>query len=784
MKRLFLLLPLAVLPLALLPAFAQPPQEPPREPEAAVEAEHSTPGEAGEPAREPQEEAAAAEPAVAPERIRFSFPFSPERGGTVTGNAGAIDLEREQYLKLSDGVEIRFEDLVVRAQRAEVDLEQKTVTAAGDVVIEQGPERLSATTATYDLEAKTGTLTDCSAALSEDYYFHGAEVSKVAEDVYTLEDGVFTSCIQTVPNWSFKVSRARIRVDGFAKVKNASLRVKDVPVLWVPYMLWPVREERTSGFLFPHIGYSERRGASLSLAWFQTLGRSYDTTFEVDLYSEEFFGFGNELRYRPSEGTEGVFEGYLLDDPVEDEVRWKVRWDHESRNLPFGMRGVIRFQDFSDFNFFRDFERDFDRNTLRFLDSRAFVSGNWGTHSLNVMTNRRETFISEDRTITLDKLPEIEYRLRPTRLGRTPLYAQIDSSLSFLALQRSEALDGDYLRADLFPQLTLPLRTVPWLSVSFTAGERFTFYGDSLFTAVEQSIRPPEEVNRFRGESLTRTIPFGSGEIVGPSISRIFNKKPGGRWGKIKHVFEPRWTYTFRGDLTEEEQERIALFDEVDSLRSTNRGRFSLINRLLAKPAGKEGGSGREILSLELAQEFSFDEEQPLQRGTVTEIIDGVPQSETLTRSAGPILALLRYNPGAGLSIKAQANYNTLFKEIGATSLSATYGVRGNSLDLTWFTRTRPETGETTQNQVRLGGAVKILPNRLRLIAGINYDFELAELQQYRWVLEYSSQCCGLRFEWRDFQAGTFQDTDFRIAISLKNVGTFLDFTGGSERPR
>jgi LPS-assembly protein len=707
------------------------------------------------------------------QRITFEFPLPAEKGGgTVKGTTGALDLQREDQALLSGGVEVLYQDVELTADRAQIDLVTSVVTATGNVVIVQGPERLTAASAVYDLEADTGSLTDAEAYVSPDYYFTGTEIAKVDADVYTVTDGIFTSCSQEVPTWSFKVARARVRVDGFAKAKGASLRVKNVPVLYVPYILWPVKDERTSGFLVPQPGYSRRLGTSLSVAYYQVLGRSYDTTFELDAYTEGFVGLGNRFRYRPSEHTRGIFEGYAIDDPTTDEVRWRLDWNHETRDLPFGLRGVIDYQDFSDFEFFRDFDRNFNQNTLRFLDSRGYVSGNWGAHSVNILANQRETFINPTRTVTLSKLPEVEYRLRPTRLGKLPLYVQLDSSLDYLDLNRSPTQSSTYLRTDFFPRLTLPLRTVPWLSVSLTAGERLTLYGDSLFTPQEIANQTPEERDDFSGDSLSRTLPFGSAEIIGPSLSRIFDGG-GKRFSKLKHVLEPRFTYTFLGDFDEEDQ--IPLFDEVDNVRSSNVGRVSIINRLLAKPAGENAGSAREILSLELAQEFSFDDTRPLQRGAV----ETETGTEFLTRSSGPILGLLRYNPGPGLNLKARLRYNTLFDEVESTSLSATYGTGGNLLDLTWFTRTQPATGESTQNQVRLGGSWNILPGKLRVMGGVNYDFELGVLQQQRYILEYVSQCCGLRFEIRDFQAGAFTDTDFRIAISLKNVGTFLDFTGG-----
>ena len=256
--------------------------------------------------------------------------------------------------------------MTVQAERIEVDQATRVVTAYGDVILDQGPRRISGRSMTFDLDDKTGTFTDATAYVDPDYYFKGTEIAKVEEDVYTVENGVFTSCEGEVPPWSFSLKKARVRVGGYAKVRGAAMKVKKLPVFYTPYLLWPAKTERSSGLLIPQPGYSDRRGASLGLAYYQTLGRSYDTTFFADVSTEDYLGFGNEFRYRPNENTQGIFEGYIVRDPEQDDDwRWRVRLDHTSENLPFGMRAVIAHRDFSDFDYYRDFERDFSRGSLR-----------------------------------------------------------------------------------------------------------------------------------------------------------------------------------------------------------------------------------------------------------------------------------------------------------------------------------------------------------------------------------------------------------------------------------
>ena len=137
---------------------------------------------------------------------------------------------------------------------------------------------------------------------------------------------------------------------------------------------------------------------------------------------------------------------------------------HHQRPAARHARASSSYQDFSDFNFFRDFERDFDRNTLRFIDSRAFVTGNWGPHLLNLLLNRPRDVRQPSRydTVTQRKLPELEYRLRSTRLGQHAVLPAGRQLGDYLDVSRRPGAYEGHLRAlRPFPQLTLPVPHVP-----------------------------------------------------------------------------------------------------------------------------------------------------------------------------------------------------------------------------------------------------------------------------------------------------------------------------------
>ena len=741
-------------------------EEPPMPWEEVPESDQPTDEEAE---GEEDEEDETAPPTARLDRISFEVPFPEDQGGGVAiGTAGDLQYVREDYVVASGGVELRFRDFVFQGERVAIDLKMEQITAEGDVILDQGPKRLVGDTLFFDLETESGTLANAKAYVDPDIFFEGKEITRLSEERYRVVDGMVTSCIADSPAWNFRLSRGEVELEGNAKVRNARFRVKKVPVFYWPQIIYPAKTERSSGFLFPNMGYSERRGAYLGLAYFQTLGRSYDTTFFLDLYGEDYLGFGNEWRYRPSEYTSGFFEGYVIDDPESEDLRWKALWIHKSDRLPYGFQGVVRYQDFSDFDFFRDFERDFNNQSIRRLQSAGYLTGSWGQSSFTTLLEQTETFISNGDVQTQRYMPEAEYRLRPTQIAGLPLFVDLLSSVSYLNSARTglNSFDQKWGRADVFPQVTAALSTIPWLSVSVTGGGRATYYSESV----------DEETGTLDGGALTRTFGTASSAIVGPSIARVFNKGFG-RFAKFKHIVEPRWNYAYASEP--ENQDLIPRFDEIDRLTSFHAVSYRFINRLLAKPyeGDPRGDGAREIMSLEISQLFSLDDERPISSGRVD---PDDPESEFKESTTGPLDFRYRFNPSQKTSLEAKLRYDTLFSAIDNASVSGAMGFGPHGVGLTWFTRFEPQTGDTTGNQIRFFTGLQLWPNRLRLDAQVNYDFQTSLLQSQRYVLQYFAQCYGLRFEYQQWQSLSREDREFRFALNLKNIGTFLDLTGGT----
>ncbi len=706
------------------------------------------------------------------ERGGFEPKFKlPEKGGVITiridagepGGAQGRQTVVDEDLFNAEAppgkfVTLEYQDVKLTARRVHGSLKRHTVVAEGDVTLEQGLSRMTGVRLDLDLNDKVGVLLDGRVDLEGGLHLTGATLAKVGPKSFTLSEGTVTACDGPNPSWKFTVTSGRVTLEDYARLKNATFTLGGVPLLWTPYILWPALRERASGFLVPGLGYNSNRGGYFGLSYYWAIGRSWDATFSGDFYTEKYYGFGAELRGRPSDGTR--FEGtyYTIWDPTVEHWRWQTLGQLVSDDLAPRVRGVVTWLDVSDPTFFSDFNRNFTLASTRSLKSEGFLT--WGPDpwAVNLRLSREEAIgFSEGSSVVSERLPTVEARLRPTPLFGQSAFVEVAAQGGFLRVDRGPGLpSGSYDRFDLFPQLSVPVAFAPWLSLDATLGGRFTTYGKSV--SADGTTLLPERYNR---EALATDF-----QLTGPSLSRLFDWSLG-PFTKWKHVIEPRveWGYLAgRDDFSQ-----TPLFDEIDSLTETNALRYSLLQHLLAK--GEKGGS-REIATFEIARFYYFllpGEKSPGGPGPVAQ-------------RSSPTDFILRVNATQGLNFDGRVTWDTHFGQVTAASVTAVLAGGERSLALSLFDShpviVPAEADPGASAQLRISGGTPILPRRLRMDVEANYDLTKGKMLESRWLLTLQAACFRILAEYRDLRTGETPSRDFRIALTLRNVGSFLDFTG------
>ena len=763
---------------------------------------------------------------------KFTFVPGPKPGGgnvkITIAPGGTTEAEREEYVIFTGDVHLEYQDIKIRTDKLTFNQKTKDVTAEGNVVIDQGPTRVTASRALYNLDSKTGTFFQATGAMEPSMYFSGDQIEKVDEDTYVMTNGMFTSCDLDNPAWSLRVKKARITLDDYAHMQNVSFRTRFGPLFWLPRLIWPTKSDRSQGFLIPRLVFSGHFGTRLETAYFIPFGDSADATINADISAQGYFGGGINVRYRPSENVKlGDLYAYAVRDPHPElnsdtpdakgaVVHWRYRYQHAQDDLPGGFRGVIDVEDFSDLDFFRQYDRDPRIHTLSNIYSSAYLTKNRSRYSLNILTDRREILLTT-REQRFEQFPSLQFRMYPQRVLGTPVYFSMESSASRLLMtafdraltgQLNQTSNTGYFRSDIFPTLSLQLRTPAWFSIRPQVSLRDTYYSASVApddNPASPALPTGSGFNRFYGQ--------GQVELVGPSFSRIFNQGFGG-FTRFKHVIEPRIQYVYTTNVTN--SDKVIRFDTVDSpFLPTVRDSvtYSLTQRLIGKEAPPQApaqpaaaaaqattgaatatattattpttpapsstsGSAREVMSLGLQQTVSLD--KPFTTGSTG--TTGTTVGTSLNQRFTPLVATLRVNPYQSITVDANTTFGNVSHQIDQTSLSANLLGTGKNADkylgLTWFATFKdPHTGLGDSSQWRISTGGFLLRDRLRADILINYDATLKQFLEQRYVFGWTGSCYGIAIGPRRYitytATGVKTESALEFSFSLKNVGTF-----------
>lgn len=711
-------------------------------------------------------------------RPKFQFMPGPKPGGgdvkVTLDRGGVIEAQKDEYSIFQGGVTIEYQDIKLRADKVTHNLKTGDVVAEGNVIIDQGPTRVTATQAIYNLNSKTGTFFNATGTMDPSMYFSGARIEKVDANTYKLTNGVFTSCELDHPAWSFHVGEAEVTMDDYARMKNISFRANGIPIFWAPRLIWPTKRERSQGLLIPRLRVTDRFGARLQNGYFIPFGDSIDATLYADVSTTSYYGAGIDLRYVPSENIKlGDLRAYAVNNSKDDRIEWKYQYQHAQDNLPGGFRGVVDIQDYSNLDFFREYDDDPRLHTLSNIYSSAYLTKNRPTYSLNILSDRRDyellvfnsgTNRLESARQRFEQLPALQLRMYPQRVGHTPFYFALESSASRLrsggvSPQNVRSVEADYFRTDLFPTISMQVRTPQWFSIKPQLSLRQTWYSASRDELTNEIVD---------GESISRFYAQGQVEVVGPSFSRVINRAAGG-FSKFKHVIEPRIRYVYTTDV--EDQNRIIPFDTVDTpflpiVQDTVR--YSLTQRIIGKESGPNGNA-RELMSFSLEQSVALSDPFPGRT------------SATAEHSFSPLLANLRFNPYQAITVDANANFGNVSHQLDQISLSTNLVGTGKRSDkylgLTYFsTFEQPGSHGGGASQIRINTGSSLIRDRLRADVQLNFDANEGKFLEQRYLTGYTGSCYGVALEYRRYLVfGGQKDENFSsygIAVTLKNVGT------------
>lgn len=516
-----------------------------------------------------------------------------DAGSPVNLEADELSYDKESGLyRASGNVHLTQDEIDVRSQILWWNQVSGEIEAEGAVELTTPNEQMSGSKVRYNLQTGTGVVEDGQVFLREqNLYVKGSQIERRGEFDYRIKEGTFTTCDGDVPSWKFGADQLDVTIEGYARAKNAVFYLKDIPSFYVPYILYPIKTERESGFLMPQMGTSERRGFQLNSAYYQVLGRNQDATFYLDYLSDMGLGKGLEYRYIFGRGNAGEARVYHIDvDKIDgekvDEERYALEWQHAGE-LPGGVRMVVDGLYVNDDDYFQDFgevAEEYNRDKVQSIFS---LSKGWGKYNLVGQFKYTKDLEFDDKT-TLQLLPRVSFDAARQRIGETVFYYNLISEYTNFwrdeTVPEQNRIRGQRLMVR--PSLSASLQLFDVVSVAPEVAYRERFYwGLSDDSDAEQ-----DGIVEFSTKLTTR-------------FQRVY-EQPIGPADKLRHSIEPEVTYLYTPD---QDQSHLPSFDSADRIDYVNRVDYALVQRFTARFDPEEGApTYRDLAYLRLSQSYDL----------------------------------------------------------------------------------------------------------------------------------------------------------------------------------
>jgi LPS-assembly protein len=504
-------------------------------------------------------------------------------------------------IEAKGGVQIKRQPTTLKAEEVRINRETNDIEAKGRVSLDDPNWRVkSAESMQFNLERETGELQKGELFIEQNHVsISGQKLQKFSGQTYHIDQGFFTTCIcePGVIPWRISADEVDLTLEGTGIIRHGYFYIYDVPVLYIPYGVFPLQTERQTGFLFPEIGQSNQDGFRYLQPFFWAISKSTDATFSFNVDTRTRLGVLGEFRTKFNQESDFQFipsffnelwrknaDADIVDKTIAEPHIPQHRWGVVGTHRYTTGTNWLTYSDFAAFSdtlFTRELVDRFDlpparERTIqasRFGRSQFGAFRNWGDTYFKGEWRFYQDFIQFAKT-TLQRTPEASFWGRRFFSGFPLEFRWRAESVSYLRRQDCPGTGGttgqcgDGLRLDLRPEVVLPFKLASYLFGSVSVAPRETAY--YLYSPVDPGDRGvSRELVEIRGN-------------IGTTLSRIFSLNgPGG--SAIRHVFEPELSYFFVPGVNQNE---IPIMDGVDRIRRRNVVTFAVGNRIWRRSGG------------------------------------------------------------------------------------------------------------------------------------------------------------------------------------------------------
>ena len=634
-------------------------------------------------------------------------------------------------------VVIRSQKSVLRADKIILNNTTKDVAATGHVKFTDGQDILTCTHMRLNLLTHLGTIYNGTMKTKKGNYRITAErAERLGPERYRVYNGTFTTCNGKKPAWQFKANRMDVTVEGFAVARGAKFYAGGIPILYSPYLIYPTKRKRQTGFLFPVFGGSTDSGVMFSESFFWAISEDKDATFTETYYGKRGFKEGLEFRYARTANSNGQLNLHYINDRKYHGNRWAAIYRHDEY-LKNGFYAKADINKISDNDYLIDFSDDIpgksatDARRENLFDSKVSFGKNWNNYSFSGEFTYYDDLTQRNNDYTIQRYPYLTFSAPEQVLFNTPLNYDFSGTYAYYYKKKAERLQY----ADLFPNISYPFELFKVLQMKPIVGFRETMVW-------------PSNVNENQDSDFeSRSIPDFSINAY-TVVQRIFKTS---ETKAYKNTIKPEITYNYIPDINQDDLYWLSPIEKKSVLY------YGLTSFLIEKKMSLDGSSSyRDFMRFKIFQAYDFEAKEGSQDfSSISAQLDLWPSqyiysktTTTFDHSNGDFSALyetLLLSDKRGDKLSCNYNYDKVEE-----------GQDINQIDVnTWLSVTE----------------------KIHLIYNTKYDFAMGDFIESTYGLVYTPQCWRLDFNVHDIKRsedGTIPaETQYRVMFTLEGLGTF-----------
>jgi LPS-assembly protein len=470
-----------------------------------------------------------------------------------------VDSSNQSVYHLSGEVKLQRADQQLQAERIDYNDGSTDYDARGNVRYQEAGQLLAASHMRGNTEASRGIADDVRYQMLDARGTGTAGQGQMLDAQHTrYSQATYSTCDVGHHLWEFRAKSITINKEtGVGVARNATMRLGNVPFLYLPYFSFPVDDRRKSGFLYPTIGNTSRSGYEISTPYYLNLAPNYDATLDPRMYSERGAMLAGEFRYL-TPGSRGQLNvEYVPNDHGEsdgladtkDDSRYLVKFSDRTL-LWKGWQFVGSYNHASDSSYLYDYGDALSHAAVYTLGSNAAIvgGGKWWNASFGGTIYQNVNPFVTDRGLPYRQLPYAKFSM-DVPLSR---WLEFGMDTSAVAFRKTGSVEGQ--REDIYPYLAADFGTSAWfvrprLAYRYTAYQLGSDYQDYGYRGpLGNGATTP-----FDQKSPSRSLP-----VVSLDSGLVFDRSTTLFGSGYTQTLEPRLYYLY---VPYRNQNNLPLFD-------------------------------------------------------------------------------------------------------------------------------------------------------------------------------------------------------------------------------